>query len=184
MRVPGYDWIWPVLLIISMLVAYNYPTTLAYQRDLLLTEPWRLFSAHIAHLNLVHLLLNLVGLVLVWLLVGEQLRALAWILCLLWVMLTVSLGLYLQAPHLLWYLGLSGVLHGLLATGAVVGLRRQPLVCSLLLLVLALKLAGEQWQGADPLSSRLLGTAVLVDAHLYGALAGVVAGLGLIGARR
>jgi hypothetical protein len=70
--------------------------------------------------------------------------------------------------------GLSGVLHGLLVAGLLHGLmtprRRESAV--VLALVFA-KLAYEQLAGPLPGSAATAGGAVIVDAHLYGAIAGL-----------
>ena len=77
-------------------------------------------------------------------------------------------------PQLEWYVGLSGVLHGALAAGAIGWWRHEskPLALALTA-VLVGKLAWEQWQGALPLSGDM---PVVVDAHLYGAIGGALAG--------
>ena len=71
-------------------------------------------------------------------------------------------------------MGLSGVLHGALAAGAIGWWRHEsrPLALALTA-VLVGKLAWEQWHGALPLSGDM---PVVVDAHLYGAIGGALAG--------
>jgi hypothetical protein len=70
--------------------------------------------------------------------------------------------------------GLSGVLHGALAAGALGWWRQEskPLALGLTAVLLG-KLAWEQWHGALPLSGDM---PVVVDAHLYGAIGGSLAG--------
>ena len=139
-------------------------------------ELWRLFTGHLVHLGWGHLAMNLAGLALVWLLVGAALSPGRWATVLAVCALGTGLGLALD-PRLHWYVGLSGVLHGLLAAGAVAALRgpgrREAMV---LLALLAAKLAWEQARGALPGSAALAGGPVLVDAHLYGAVWGGLAG--------
>ncbi|MFL6551463.1 MAG: rhombosortase, partial [Povalibacter sp.] len=78
-------------------------------------------------------------------------------------------------PQLQWYVGLSGVLHGALAAGAIAWWQHETrALASALTLVLVGKLCWEQWQGALPLSGDML---VIVDAHLYGAVGGLFAGV-------
>ena len=51
-----------------------------YQREAIADgEFWRLFSGHLAHLGISHLLLNIAGLLLIWLLVGHRFRNIQWI---------------------------------------------------------------------------------------------------------
>ena len=77
-----------------------------------------------------------------------------------------------------------GVLHGLFAGGLVLGLHRRRLESGLLLVVLVAKLAYELLAGALPGSEATAGGAVITEAHLYGAVAGALAGaLGAVGQR-
>jgi len=76
---------------------------------------------------------------------------------------------------LTWYVGLSGVLHGLFIYGAIREIRFFPFSGYVLVLVLAGKLFWEYMNGAMPGSEEMTGGRVLVEAHLYGAMAGLVA---------
>ena len=141
---------------------------------------WRLLSGHLVHLGWTHLLLNLAGLALVWALVGSVYSGLVWILVTFAVVFAVDAGLWLLNPGLEWYVGLSGVLHGLLVAGLIglisAGASRRNEAIALVVLLL-LKLGYEQIAGAMPGSGSLAGGAVVVDAHLYGALGGLCAAL-------
>ena len=89
-------------------------------------------------------------------------------------LVTIDLGFVFWEPQLTWYVGLSGVLHGALAAGAIAWWRYETKRLALALSVIfGGKLVWEQLHGALPLSG---GLAVVVDAHLYGALGGVIAG--------
>jgi rhomboid family GlyGly-CTERM serine protease len=155
------------------------------ERGLALTEPWRLASGQLVHLGWTHLLLNLSGLVIVWALFGRDLRAWEWAVAILACGAGVSLGLLGFSPGLDWYVGLSGILHGLLAAVVVVRASRQPSTLTALMLIgLAAKLAWEQFAGGESGTARLIGGAVIVDSHLYGALAGAAWGGYLVRARR
>lgn len=150
---------------------------LRWQRDAIAAgEPWRLVTGHFTHLGASHLLLNLAGLGLVWLLVGERLPALRWWLVIALAIAGIDLGFWLFDPALSWYVGLSGLLHGLFAAGIVCGLPRAPVESGLLAAVVAGKLVVEQVFGPLPGSEASSGGPVVVDAHLYGAVAGALAG--------
>jgi len=71
--------------------------------------------------------------------------------------------------------GLSGVLHGLFIYGAIREMRFYPVSGYILLLLLTGKLFWEYMNGALPGSEQMTGGRVLVEAHLYGAVAGLVA---------
>lgn len=140
-------------------------------------ELWRLLTGHLVHLGWQHLLLNLAGLGLVWFLVGSYLSIAAWLATLGAIVLCMDLAFWVLNPELNWYVGLSGVLHGLLLAGLVCGWRRAPLESGLLSAVVAAKLAWEQVAGALPGSELAAGGPVVVDAHLYGAAGGLLAGV-------
>jgi rhomboid family GlyGly-CTERM serine protease len=87
----------------------------------------------------------------------------------------VSIGLYWWHPEVIWYVGLSGVLHGLFVYGAIREIRFYPFSGYVLLLLLAGKLFWEYMNGALPGSEEMTGGRVIVEAHLYGAIAGLAA---------
>ena len=166
-----------VLALAVLLLAGDEPArALRYQRAAVLDgEWWRLLSAHLVHLGWAHLWLNLAGLLLVWLLFGPRLRPVAWLAVFLLSALGTGLGLFWFSPGLDWYVGLSGVLHGLFVAGALAECRFEPRMGGLLLVLLAVKLAWEQFMGATPGTAEMIGAAVVVDAHLYGAVSGGLA---------
>lgn len=140
-------------------------------------EIWRLLTGHLVHLGWPHLAMNLAGLWLIWLLYGRLLTPLQWLTALLATASAISLALLVADPGLDWYVGLSGVLHGFMVTGIIVALYRHPLTGEWLLLALiTIKLGWEQLHGSLPGSAELAGGPVVVDAHLYGALAGLPLG--------
>jgi len=136
---------------------------------------WRLLSAHLVHLGGSHLLMNLAGLWLVWLLVGPALSPRSWLILLLADALITGLALLIFNPQLGWYVGLSGVLHGLLVAGSIADIRAGHRGTWLLLGAVVFKLGWEQLAGPLPGSEASAGGTVIVDAHLYGALGGVLA---------
>lgn len=138
-------------------------------------ELWRLLTGHILHLGLSHLALNLAGLVLVWYLVGEYIGQALWLIVLVVVIAGIDAGLWWLEPQLVWYVGLSGVLHGMLAAGVVGGWPAGGAETRVLALALAAKLAYEQWLGPLPGSETSSGGHVVVAAHFYGALSGLLA---------
>ena len=139
-------------------------------------EAWRLLTGHLVHLGTSHMLLNTAGLVVVWLLVGRVYPARQWAMISVAVVVAIDAGLWWLNPRLEWYVGLSGVLHGWLAAGAVNLLIRGRSDGWLLVALVAAKLVFEQWQGPIPGSAESAGGPVIVDAHLYGGLAGAACG--------
>ncbi|MEM7376909.1 MAG: rhombosortase [Pseudomonadota bacterium] len=144
---------------------------------------WLLLSGNVVHLNLGHLGMNLLGLTVIVLLVWHHLRTPEWVLCFVVSALAVGIGLYLRDPNLNYYVGLSGALHGLLLAGVLLDLVDAPIGGGLLLAAIVAKLGWEQWHGAVPGSEWAAGGNVVVNSHLYGALAGAAVGLALLGWR-
>jgi rhomboid family GlyGly-CTERM serine protease len=153
------------------------PGLLRWERHSVGAEPWRLISAHLVHLGWEHLALNLAGLALAWALFGAALSPPGWVAVMVACALGVVTGLLMFSPEVAWYAGLSGVLHGLLVAGALFSLRACPGVAGAVLLLLAVKVAGEQFGAGSEGVERLIGAPVIIDAHLYGALAGLACGL-------
>jgi rhomboid family GlyGly-CTERM serine protease len=140
-------------------------------------EYWRLLSGHIAHLGFRHLLLNLAGLALVWLLVGRRYSTRHWILVAAISVLLMDAGFWFVDAGMRWYVGLSGMLHGLLLAGAIRGLRSLPGESIVICTLLVAKLAYEQVAGPLPGAEAAAGGAVVVNSHLYGAIGGALSTL-------
>jgi len=138
-------------------------------------EVWRLASGHFVHLGVSHTLLNIAGLVLVWILVGAEYSLGQWLLILAASIASIDLGLWFLTPGLQWYVGLSGLLHGLLAAGVIAGIAQRRAEAWFIAVAVAGKLVFEQWVGPLPGSEATSGGAVVVDAHLYGVIGGAAA---------
>jgi rhomboid family GlyGly-CTERM serine protease len=138
-------------------------------------EYWRLLSAHFAHLGYPHLALNLAGLLLVWLLVGRLYSTRQWLLVAAFSIVVMDAGFWFVDSEMRWYVGLSGLLHGLLLAGAIAGIRSLPVESIVIAAVVVAKLAYEQIVGPLPGSESVAGAAVVVNAHLYGAIGGALA---------
>lgn len=137
-------------------------------------EYWRLLSGHFVHLGYPHLLLNLIGLLLVWLLVGRHYSTQRWVLVAAISIAVMDAGFWFLEADLRWYVGLSGLLHGLLLAGAIAGIRSLPAESIVICAAVVAKLAYEQLVSPLPGSESLAGGAVFVNAHLYGAIGGAL----------
>jgi rhomboid family GlyGly-CTERM serine protease len=148
---------------------------LSYQRTALAEgQWWRLLTAHFVHLDLEHAALNAMGLVLMWALFARDYPPLRWLAIYLGTALTVSAGLWGFSPDVAWYVGASGALHGVMTAGTLAHLRRGDLDGWILAIFIVLKLGYEQVAGALPFAGS---PDTVVDAHLYGAIGGVVLAL-------
>jgi len=173
-------WIWLLLalLFLHLVLGLGDSITLALRFDragLAAGGWWRLLTAHIVHLDLHHLVLNELGLVLMWSLFAQDYDAVDWFIIVLSGALAIGAGLWWLSPTVAWYVGMSGVLHTVMAAGTAQHLIAGTWDRWILAVCLLAKLAYEQyeqWQGAAvPL--------IVVDAHLYGALAGLAVGAAL-----
>lgn len=149
--------------------------TLRFSRQEILDgQWWRLLTGNLVHLGYPHLLLNLAGLFVITLLLAPAMGARQWLLTGFTSMLGVGFGLLLFDPQLSWYVGLSGALYGLLLGGAIAEFRYQPLIATLLVIYTVGKIIWEQLYGAAQSSEAITGGTVIVNAHLYGMVAGGV----------
>ena len=157
---------------------------LQYDRAALATgEWWRLVTGHLVHLGWDHLALNVAGLIGLWWLYGELCSRREWLVLATVSALLISAALYIASPDVAWYVGLSGVLHGLWAAGACRLYRTSRLESLAALAVLTVKLALEYRYG--PLSAGPAdGLPVVTVAHRYGALGGLAGTLLLAAAAR
>jgi rhomboid family GlyGly-CTERM serine protease len=157
---------------------------LRYERTALTDlELWRLVTAHFVHLSFGHTMLNVTALAIIAVLLDSVLDSLDWIVATSVAALAIDVGLYWLAPQVAWYVGLSGVLHGILTTGALVLAAARDRFGVIILVLIAAKIAWEQWAGPLPFSELASGGPVVTEAHLYGAFGGVVAFGALHGVR-
>jgi len=148
---------------------------LRYERGALANfQWWRLVSAHLVHLSWEHLLLNCAGLVLLWALFAREYSPRRWLWIVTASVVVIDAGLWFFRPGVDWYLGASGVLHGVLAAGAFALYRRGEAMGAVLLLLLIVKLVYEQQAGTSLFAGDL---PLVPDAHVLGVLGGLTAAL-------
>ncbi len=170
-------WIWLLLILLVLSVVLGLGDSvnalLRYDRGAIAAGGWwRLLTAHIVHLDAHHLILNELGLVLVWSLFAQDYHPDEWCAIVLAGALAISSGLWWLSPRVSWYVGASGVLHTVMAAGAAKHLVERVWDRWILFLGLCAKLAWEQWGGQPH-------ALVVVDAHLYGAACGFAVGAAL-----
>lgn len=168
-----------VLVLICALFQYlDWVLLLRYERDLIGTgQLWRLLTGNLVHLGWAHWLMNSLGLLLVWALFEPYQRSVQTAGLLLFCCLLVGVGLYWFSPNVGWYVGLSGALHGLLIAGLLGQVRHQPGFSLSVLGLVVGKLIWEQVFGPLPGSEDTAGGPVVVVAHSYGAVAGLLIAL-------
>lgn len=182
---PPAHWLLPTLILLvgGLFAALgdSGQAWLRYEREAIAAgQIWRLLSGHLVHLGWGHYLLNAAGVALVWLLVGRAFTPVQWSAVFLGTVMGIDLGFWVLNPGLTWYVGASGVLHGLLVAGLIAGFRASRLESGLLLVAIGAKLGYEQLAGPLPGSESAAGGPVVVDAHFYGAVAGAVVACALL----
>jgi rhomboid family GlyGly-CTERM serine protease len=135
---------------------------------------WRLLSGHFVHLDLEHAVLNSLGVVLMWALFARDYSPGRWLAIYLGSALVVGAGLWFLSPQVEWYVGASGALHGVMTAGTLAHLKRGDLDGWILAAFIVVKLSYEQFVGALPFEEH---ATTIVDAHLYGAVGGIVLAL-------
>jgi rhomboid family GlyGly-CTERM serine protease len=161
------------VLILPVLGGATLQGALRYERSAVASgQWWRFVTGHFVHLDLGHALLNAAGLVLLWVLFAGLRTARYWLIVLLVSMLAIDLGFWWLEPQLAWYVGASGLLHGLMAAGTLCLLQDRDRIAIPTAAIFIAKLAWEQVVGPLPLETH---ATVVVDAHLYGAAGGLIA---------
>lgn len=172
-------------LILLLQAVPTAPPLLEYRRAALLSEPWRLLTGHFVHVNWTHALVNAGAWLLLARLFAPQLDARRQLLSLLLGAAVISLALAAWHPSVAWYRGASGALHALFFAGATAAIvravrarsRRSAGVPLALLAGGWLKVALEQPGGSATPYAEWLAAATVPQAHLLGAVAGMLLGL-------
>ena len=156
-------WLWllAILLILDLVLGLgdSVGALLRYDRGAIAAGGWwRLLTAHIVHLDLHHLILNELGLVLVWSLFAGDYDPIEWCVIVCCGALAISSGLWWLSPRVSWYVGASGVLHSVMAAGTAKHLAVRAWDRWILVIGLCAKLLYEQLGGREP-------PLVVVDAH-------------------
>ena len=172
----GAYWLWVLILIVTLTIQLaDWGGHTRYDRNLITNgHYWLLFSGHLAHLNWAHWSLNMAGLAIVAFFFSSYGLLWHWLSVIVISALSVGAGLYWFHPDIGWYVGLSGVLHGLFIFGVTREIKVHPISGYVLLILLVGKLGWEMMYGALPGSQDMTGGTVVTDAHLYGGIGGVV----------
>ena len=113
--------LWFILFLLSFsLQAFEWVDSWRFNRGLVAQgEVWLLLSGHIVHLNWSHWLLNMAGLAIVAFFFSAHATFKQWFIVIVVSSSVISAGIWWGMPELRYYVGLSGVLHGLFLYGAL-----------------------------------------------------------------
>jgi rhomboid family GlyGly-CTERM serine protease len=170
----------PLIVLFISLISFLFDNSLSellvYQRSLVTQgEIWRVFSGHFFHTNGFHFLLNAAAVVMLWALHGHFYTIKSYLIVFMVSAIICSIGIHWFSPDIEQYVGLSGVLHGIFIWGAIEDIKAKERTGYLLLVGVILKIAHEQYYGASEDVASLIGASVAINAHLWGAIGGVIA---------
>ena len=167
--------LWLVIFVVSCVLQLAWVESWRFDRELVEQgDVWLLFSGHIVHLNWSHWALNMAGLAIVAFFFSSHASLRQWLTVILVSACVINIGLWWWMPDIRSYVGLSGVLHGLFLYGALREIRFYPASGYVLTSVLIGKLVWEFFNGALPGSEDMTGGRVLTEAHLLGAIGGIL----------
>lgn len=175
-------WAAPLVLMALLLVLELFGDAgrelLRYDREAIAAgEWWRLLTGNFVHLGWYHWMLNEIGIVVLVMLCPEPLAPAVWLRRLVLIGIGMSACLYVWVPDMVWYVGLSGVMHGLFLLGLMrQGLQRDWIALACLAYLFG-KLAWELVMGVPVSDEQAIGGKVALESHLYGAMAALVYGL-------
>lgn len=166
----------PILLLSVFALTASMPElteALQLERDAIVGGQWyRLLSAHFVHANIAHALANAIATVVVFLLFHGVISPLRWLLSIVICAVSISV-LLLVFTAIDWYLGFSGVLHGMVAIALTLDRRLSIVLRVVLLAGLVGKVANELF-GTGATSSALLEITVVSEAHAFGIVTGAL----------
>jgi rhomboid family GlyGly-CTERM serine protease len=173
------DWRFVAALILLMALLQTIgPEYFRYQRDWTSTgEIWRIVTAHWVHVGWLHLLLNGLGLVICVSLTKPGWSTRRWLTGSITMATGISIMLTLFNPEVSDYAGYSGVLYGLYVLAAISLFSGDRLIAGLIIAAIVIKVFMEQFQFYDFNTGNIIGTRVVVDAHLYGLLIAIAIAL-------
>jgi len=166
------------LLIAALLFIFTQAELLAswrFDRFLFDQQPILALSHAFVHLNAQHLMLNISGLVFIYLIFPSAFKSLLWIIALAASAVASAYGIFYYSPETDWLVGLSGALHGLFVYAA---LRSRASIAWLVAIII--KLVIEQMPSLMPtnnltqMTEQFISNPVIVDAHLWGAAGGLL----------
>lgn len=168
--------LWLILFIVSLLLqVFDQYDNWRFNRGLVEQgHVWLLFSGHIMHLNWPHWALNMAGLGIVAFFFSPHASFKQWLAVIVASVCVINIGIWFFLPGINSYVGLSGILHGLFLYGALREIRFYPVSGYVLTTVLIAKLLWEFFHGALPGSEQMTGGRVLTEAHLLGAIGGIL----------
>ncbi|WP_440903833.1 rhombosortase [Catenovulum sp. SX2] len=163
-----------IIFTLMMLIPEQAQTWLRYNyTELQNQQSWRIITGHFIHTNWNHYLMNTAAFIALWALHGKfyQARKVFSVVIMNACLITAYVYFFTDINI---YSGFSGVLHGLIVWGAIKDIQHQDKTGYLLLLGVFAKVIYEQLYGASASTASMIQADVAVEAHLAGAIAGLL----------
>lgn len=165
---------------VCYLLTYYYPLPqFQYNRYIVGqgVQLYRLVTAHFMHTGEFHLVFNIIALWFIGLLHSRHYKLWQWCLMFPMLMAGTMAGIHYLDPNIAYYIGLSGILHGLVVIGAIADLHCKLRSGYVLLLLLVIKIALDELNIGFPNFQMLIQADIPTNANIFGTLTGLVLGL-------
>ena len=164
-----------LMLFFSALQNAIFPALVLERNEVFSGEYWRLLTGNFVHFGWAHTLMNVTAFLLCSIALLDKLSIAKYCALLIWCCLIVGGGIFHLNLEYGTYAGLSGAIHGLIVAGLLLSKQHSLWIRVIALGLLVAKLMQEQSPNytATDLQT-LVPVPVAVDAHLYGAIAGLV----------
>lgn len=173
------------LFVLVLAALQSTVATLEFDRQQILAgQVWRLWTGHWVHTHSSHLILNAVVAVALYSIIFTRLKTLELLFCAVAFSCLISVSLLYWYPHLDWYNGLSGVLHGLVSYYTLRLALAQNKNYGLGFIAVWLKVLFEFYQGQLGHQQVLAGMTVISQAHYIGAWIGSCAALSYVAVKQ
>ena len=144
-------------------------------------EWWRIITGQFVHLGTNHTILNITGYFLICFAFRKEMSPTKEAITLVLAATGTGLGVYWYNPELGSYVGMSGALYGLIVSNVITNFRKTPFLSALFTFFLISKFTWEQSGGTtDSNIENFIGGKVAIDSHLFGALTGLIIGIGWV----
>nr|WP_228517569.1 rhombosortase [Aliidiomarina indica] len=158
----------------------SYLFQLTFEREFIAQgELWRLLTGQFVHLTWSHLILNVMGLWVMYLLFAEHISGWRYGGLVIALALASNLGMYLFDPEIHRYVGFSGVLYGLFAWGALLDVSKNIKFGWLLLIGVLFKVTWEYLQGPVELGAATV-SQLATSSHFFGMVGGLTVALAML----
>jgi rhomboid family GlyGly-CTERM serine protease len=140
-------------------------------------ESWRLWTGHFVHVNAQHLALNTVASLIIYLSITDKVSAAEIFICGVTLAPILSVMLLYWHPEIIWYSGLSGLLHALVSYFSLRMISAGERVFGWVLVSVWAKVFAELIRTKLGYENFLGEMLVITEAHFMGALIGTIAAI-------